>query len=154
MPIDSVNNNDFFKDNKLSNTISSGSKNVSSEKTENKPTFLSKFTQIVKKEWNDSLDNLLSAIERQGNELSKRRTFLSLKKYRELVGQFLKEFSSNNHELKEFKDTKNNKSYVVVKTINKKVDELAEEVMNSQVDNLIILDKIDEIKGLLIDLRG
>ena len=40
----------------------------------------------------------------------------------------------------------------IVKQVNQALDELAEELMNEEQDHLAILSKIDEIRGLLLDI--
>jgi uncharacterized protein YaaR (DUF327 family) len=42
--------------------------------------------------------------------------------------------------------------YGIVKLIDKNLDELAGELIKEEKDNLAILRKIDEIKGLLLDI--
>ena len=42
--------------------------------------------------------------------------------------------------------------YGIVKQVNQALDELAEELMNEEQDHLAILSKIDEIRGLLLDI--
>ena len=42
--------------------------------------------------------------------------------------------------------------YGIVKLIDKNLDELAEELIKDEKDNIAILNKIDEIRGLLLDI--
>ena len=42
--------------------------------------------------------------------------------------------------------------YGIVRLVDEKLDELAQELMKDEKDNLSILSKVDEIRGLLLDL--
>ena len=42
--------------------------------------------------------------------------------------------------------------YGIVKLVDKNLDELAEELIKDEKDNLAILGKIDDIRGLLLDI--
>ena len=42
--------------------------------------------------------------------------------------------------------------YGMIKRVNAALDELAQELMKDEKDHLVILDKIDEIRGLLLDI--
>jgi len=42
--------------------------------------------------------------------------------------------------------------YGIVRLINKDLDELAQELLKSKKDHLKILEKTDEIRGLLLDI--
>ncbi len=44
------------------------------------------------------------------------------------------------------------KIYSIVSKIDSSLEELSESVLNKQVDNIKLLNKLDEIRGLLIDL--
>jgi uncharacterized protein YaaR (DUF327 family) len=42
--------------------------------------------------------------------------------------------------------------YTMIKLVNKELDELAMELIKDEKDHIVILNKIDEIRGLLIDI--
>lgn len=46
------------------------------------------------------------------------------------------------------------KAWTIVKVINKKLDTLVADLMFNQLKKMEILQRIDEIKGLIVDLRG
>ncbi|MGP1437795.1 MAG: YaaR family protein [Treponema sp.] len=46
------------------------------------------------------------------------------------------------------------KAWTIVKVINTKLDKLVSDLMYNQVKKLDVLRRIDEIKGLIVDLRG
>ncbi len=44
------------------------------------------------------------------------------------------------------------RNYVIVKVINKKIEKLTNELLFNQLEKFQILERLDEIKGLLVDL--
>ena len=42
--------------------------------------------------------------------------------------------------------------YGIIRQVDKNLDELAEELLKEEKDNLAILNKIDDIRGMLIDI--
>ena len=46
------------------------------------------------------------------------------------------------------------KAWTIVKVINEKLDKLISELMYSQLKKIEVLRRIDEIKGLIVDLKG
>lgn len=46
------------------------------------------------------------------------------------------------------------KAWTIVKVINKKLDSLVSDLMFNQLKKMEILQRIDEIKGLIVDLKG
>lgn len=46
------------------------------------------------------------------------------------------------------------KAWTIVKVINEKLDKLISELMYSQLKKIEVLKRIDEIKGLIVDLKG
>ena len=73
-----------------------------------------------------------------------------MKKYRELIKTFLNEVVYRSHKFsrENFLDRRGrHRVYGIVKLIDKNLDELASELIKDEKDNLLILSKIDEIKG-------
>lgn len=51
-------------------------------------------------------------------------------------------------------DPSKKKAWTIVKVIDKKLDKLISDLMYNQLKKIDILERIDEIKGLIIDLKG
>jgi uncharacterized protein YaaR (DUF327 family) len=78
-----------------------------------------------------------------------------MKRYRELIREFMNEIVSRSHKFsrENFLDRKGrHRVYTMIKLVNKELDELALELIKDEKDHLLILNKIDEIRGLLIDI--
>jgi hypothetical protein len=78
-----------------------------------------------------------------------------MKLYRKLIKNFMNEIVSHSHSFsrENFLDRKGrHRVYGMVKVVDEALDELAEELMRDEKDRLAILNKIGEIRGLLLDL--
>lgn len=117
-----------------------------------------KFTlisSIQEKELQEKLNGLMQEISNQGDILSKHMDIRDMKKYRGLVKSFMNEVISRSHEFsrENFLDRRGrHRVYGIVRLVDKNLDELAQELMSDEKDHLNILSKIDEIKGLLLDI--
>lgn len=117
-----------------------------------------KFTLISKIEDQNlqaRLNLMLEEITAQGKKLGKHMDIRDMKHYRELIRDFLNEIVSRSHKFsrENFLDRKGrHRVYTMIRLVNKNLDELAAELIKDEKDHILILNKIDEIRGLLIDL--
>jgi len=117
-----------------------------------------KFTlasNIEEKDLQTKLSSLMESITTQGEKISKRMDVRDMKKYRELVKDFLNEVVNRSHQFsrENFLDRRGrHRVYGIVKLVDKNLDELASELVKDEKDNLAILGKVDEIRGLLLDI--
>lgn len=103
----------------------------------------------------DKLANMAKDIEDQGKTLSEHRTVDELRKYKKMVKQFLDEAVQNGLQLEEqrgFNRRGRTKVYKIVKEVDKKLIDLANDVLNKEKSRLDILNKVGEIQGLLINI--
>jgi len=101
------------------------------------------------------LQHMLAEITDQGKKLGKHMDIRDMKHYRELIRMFLNEIVSRSHKFtrENFLDRKGrHRVYTMIKLVNKELDELAAELIKEEKDHMMILNKIDEIRGLLIDI--
>lgn len=101
------------------------------------------------------VDALLNDITAQGNRIAQHMDIRDMKKYRGLVKDFLNEVVYRSHKFsrENFLDRRGrHRVYGIVRLIDKNLDELASELVADEKDHLAILEKIGEIKGLLLDI--
>ncbi|MFK9119965.1 YaaR family protein [Peribacillus castrilensis] len=101
------------------------------------------------------LNRLIGDIEGAGQRLVRSRTFRELAKYKALVKRFVKEAVEYGLELKQstsWNEYGQSRPLKTVETIDAKLVELSEEILNKEKSSLEILEMIGEIKGLLINL--
>ncbi len=101
------------------------------------------------------LQTLMEEITMQGERLAKRRDVKDMKHYRGLVKAFMNEVVTHSHAFsrENFLDRRGrHRVYGIIRLVDENLDQLAQELMKDEKDNLAILDKIGEIRGLLLDI--
>ena len=101
------------------------------------------------------LRELKEEIDEQGSRLSGKVDVKEYEKYRRMIKEFIDEIVSNGYtfDKEEAYASRGRRRYIAtVKIIDEKLDELGKEVMKEQADKIGILGKVDEIRGLLLDL--
>lgn len=101
------------------------------------------------------LSGLMEQITAEGAKLAKRRDVKDMKHYRGLVKEFLNEIVSRSHTFtrENFLDRRGrHRVYGIIRLVDENLDQLAQELMKDEKDNLAILNKIGEIRGLLLDI--
>jgi len=103
----------------------------------------------------ERLDSLLKDITVHGNRLAKHMDIRDMRHYRSLVSDFMHEIVTRSHEFsrENLLDKRGrHRVYGIVRLVDEKLDELAQDLLRSESDHINILDKVDEIKGLLLDI--
>ncbi len=117
-----------------------------------------KFTlisNIEEQELQARLNVLMENIESQGKRITKHMDVVDMRKYREMIKEFMNEIVNHSHKFsrQNFLDKRGrHRVYGMIKLIDKNLDELAAELIKEESDAITILSKIDEIRGLLLDL--
>lgn len=101
------------------------------------------------------LENLFNEIDKQGKVLGESQTIRDLKKYKDLIQRFLDYAVNKMYSLKEhtgWDRRGRHKIYTMIETVNKGLESLTEQLLSGQQDKIAILAKVDEIRGLLLDI--
>ncbi|MCR4807921.1 MAG: YaaR family protein [Lachnospiraceae bacterium] len=103
----------------------------------------------------ERLNLMFQDITMQGKKISKHMDVRDMKRYRALIKDFLNEVVNRSHKFsrENFLDRRGrHRVYGIIRLIDENLDSLAEELMKEEKDHLSILGKIDEIKGMLLDI--
>ncbi len=117
-----------------------------------------KFTlisNIMEKELQEKVAELMGSITEQGKKIGKKTDIRDMKRYRELIKSFLNEVVYRSHKFsrENYLDRRGrHRVYGIVRLIDENLDKLAEELLKEEKDNISILNRIDEIRGLLLDI--
>ncbi len=117
-----------------------------------------KFTllsQIDKSELQSKLKEMVEDITNQGKKISDHMDIRDLKVYRTMISNFINEIVANGHKFsrENFLDKKGrHRVYGVVRAVNDKLDELAQELLKTEKNQVDILERIGEIQGLVLDM--
>ena len=103
----------------------------------------------------ERLNLMFQDITMQGKKISKHMDVRDMKRYRTLIKDFLNEVVNRSHKFsrENFLDRRGrHRVYGIIRLIDENLDSLAEELMKEEKDHLAILSRIDEIKGMLLDI--
>ena len=101
------------------------------------------------------LTELIEKIDEQGKRLSEKRTADELRKYKELVKEFMEDavqYGLSLEERRGFNRRGRTKIYKIVKEVDRKLLDLTDAVLQQQKSGLEILRMVGEIKGLLVNI--
>ena len=103
----------------------------------------------------ERLSVMMQEITMQGEKLGKHMDVRDMKHYRRLIQEFMNEIVNRSHKFsrENFLDRRGrHRVYGLIKRVNVVLDELAGELIKEEKDTLAILSKVDEIRGLLLDI--
>ncbi len=103
------------------------------------------------------LEELMDEIHEAGELLKEVPTLGNVKVYKSAVSRFLKFVVKNSLETEttagaNFNPLKKQKRYTIIRVVDEKLERLAAGVLQNQSDKLYILEKIEEINGLIVNL--
>lgn len=101
------------------------------------------------------LTAMLEDITVQGKLIAEHMDVRDMKKYRMMVKEFMNEVVNRSHKFsrENFLDRRGrHRVYGMVKLVDQNLDELAQELVKDEKDHITILEKVDEIRGLLLDI--
>lgn len=105
--------------------------------------------------YEERIKYLVGKIEKQGEKLGQKIDLKELKIYKRLISEFLDEAVNNSYKFSKDSSLDRRGRYKVfatVKKINKEIDQLTKDILNGEKDNIAVLKKIEDIRGLVLDL--
>ena len=112
-------------------------------------------SNVEEAELQQRLLGMMEEITMQGDKTKKKMDIRDMKHYRSLVKDFMNEIVNRSHEFsrENFLDRRGrHRVYGIIRRVDEALDELAQELVKEEKDALTILGKIDEIRGLLLDI--
>lgn len=103
----------------------------------------------------DRLNLMMEEIVMQGDKITKRMDVKDMRRYRALIKDFMNEIVNRSHKFsrENFLDRRGrHRVYGIVRLVDGKLDELAQELMKEEKDEIAILARVGEIRGLLLDI--
>lgn len=118
-------------------------------------TFHNNLKQAEGTEYEEHIRDLAQKIADQGEKLGKKVDIRELKIYKALISEFLDEAvgSSMKFSKQSLLDRRGrHKVYALIKNVNTELDALTKDVLSGEKDNISILKRIDDIRGLILDM--
>jgi uncharacterized protein YaaR (DUF327 family) len=101
------------------------------------------------------LEDLKDRIFRQGETIKKKADIREYMQYRKLIAELLEVVAGNAYACAKTSafDAKGRRNvFLLVKKVNVRLDEMAQQILAEQSDNIRLLEMVDDIRGLLVDL--
>jgi len=101
------------------------------------------------------LSEMNRSILEQGKLMARRCDLLELKRYKEMIAEFMYEAVRFSYEFKKQStlDARGrHRIYALIKRINAKLEELTKQMLSGESDNLMVMAAVDELRGMLLDL--
>jgi len=119
------------------------------------------FRDSLAKAWvgafNERIEKRLAEIDQLGQRLSQTLSMADLKRYKEAIAYLFHDLTNHMVEVRSDLewDAQNweHRTTVTIQRVNAELEKLSEAIINQEQDRLGILAKIDEIKGMLLDVR-
>ncbi len=138
---------------------SSGSKMEGASLKKNsvdKADFLKQLNRVESKAHKLEMEALVQKIIEQGERLAQKKDLKELRSYRKLISGFMDRILSGAYEFtrNDFVDKRGrHKVYSIIRKVNSELDMIAKDLIESERKNIDILQKIDTIKGLILDIE-
>ena len=117
--------------------------------------FTTKLQEVQDLQAREELERRLVEVDRLAGELGRKPNKDNLKNYRKGVGDFLDEVLRRAYRVEEsltLTPGGKTKIHLKVESVNKSLDALADMVMRDQAEPLMVLKKLDEIRGMIKDI--
>jgi len=112
-------------------------------------------TDLTKEMYVAHLQDMRKKIDEQGQRLADKVDVKEYEKYRRLIREFLDEIVSNGYTFSRedtYASRGRHRYIATVRIVDEKLDELGKEVLKEHADTIEILNRIDDIRGLLLDM--
>ena len=101
------------------------------------------------------IKDLKDRIFRQGETIKKKADIGEYIQYRKLIAELLEVVAGNAYTCIQdsaFNAKGRRNVFFLIKKINNRLDEMAQQILSEQSDNIRLLKMVDEIRGLLVDI--
>ena len=131
------------------------SKGVSASRIEPPQPFAAALFEATQATVSRALDQIMDELGRQGEKLAASQNFDELGKYKELVREFLAKATQGMATLQLTdggSQGRSGKVHVILKKVDLELEALTRDVLARQATPIAILARLDQIRGLLLDL--
>jgi uncharacterized protein YaaR (DUF327 family) len=106
---------------------------------------------------NERIEKALTQIDELGQRLATSLSLEDLKRYRQAIATLMRDLTHHMVEIKTQLDWDaqawEHRTLVIIRKVNEELERLTEMVLSQEKDRLAILEKIGDIKGMLLDLK-
>lgn len=143
---------DLHKQNPASRTVSREAVKTERDFSDS---FAVRFKQLKGDSTTEKLTHLLSEIDKQRERLDKNMYLGDLVKYKKLVKDFLDVAVRNSHKFQKenFLDRRGrHRVFSIIRQVDAELEDLTQNFLQEEKDRIHLLQKLDDIRGLLLDI--
>jgi uncharacterized protein len=118
----------------------------------NKQDFSKNFSFAREQKSEEDLKKMLKNIKSKGNRLVISKCYADVRAYKKEIKEYLESVLSFMYSIKKDISFWQTQYFVTVETIDNKLEELTQMLLNEERENLDIASTIDEISGLIVDI--
>lgn len=130
--------------------------NTSNKKSDVRNTqFVEKFQNIKSEQVREHLEKLFTQITAQSEKINEKLHISEVVRYKSLVKEFLDVAVKNSHQFSKqnFLDRRGrHRVYSIVKSVDRELEAITKEFLKKEVDRLSIVKRLDDIRGMLLDV--
>ncbi|WP_288480024.1 YaaR family protein [uncultured Clostridium sp.] len=121
-------------------------------KISNKKDFSQSFNQARDRKSGEQLKKMISDIKKKGNRLVITKTYADVRAYKRMIKEYLESVLQYMYENKKDISFWQTQYFITVETIDNKLEELTNNLLDNEMENINIASTIDEIQGLVVDI--
>jgi uncharacterized protein YaaR (DUF327 family) len=117
--------------------------------------FLTALQETMVERDEDFLAQSFAAIDEAAEALRRQVTLANLKKYKDLVRELIRTLTARAYAVGQevgFDRYGHRRLYTIIAQIDTQLEALTEDVMRAQAENIDLISRLDEIRGLLVDI--
>lgn len=100
----------------------------------------------------EELKQMQDDIKKKGNRLAITKCFADVKAYKNLIKDYLQSVLSYMYSVKRDISFWQTQYFITVETVDKKLEELTQQIMSEEREKINIAGTIDDISGLIVDM--
>lgn len=132
--------------------VRNGSIGRERNKISNKKDFSQSFNQARDRKSGEQLKKMISDIKKKGNRLVITKTYADVRAYKRMIKEYLESVLQYMYENKKDISFWQTQYFITVETIDNKLEELTNKLLENEIENINIASTIDEIQGLIVDI--
>lgn len=117
-----------------------------------KKDFSQSFNSQMEKRSEQQLKEMFDNIKKKGNRLAITKCYSDVKSYKKMIKDYLESVLDYMYKVKKDISFWQTQYFITVDTIDQKLEELTQMLVDDQKENLSVAATIDDITGLLVDI--
>ncbi len=123
------------------------------KKTKASRGFLKTLFSITSESDEEKVEELISEVDRYGEDLQRNRDFISFEKYKKAVKRLMNRIVEQNRLVKKTtgKNLLGQRKLYIIKNINSELETMTRDIIDNR-DVISVVNKIDDVRGMLVDI--